>query len=83
MPVELTLYTRAGCHLCDDLKNILLRVRRRKVFALKEVDITGDPGLERRYGHDIPVLLLDGVETARHRIDESDLVRRLTLAEAE
>jgi glutaredoxin len=82
MPIELTLYTRPGCHLCDDLKQILLRVRRRKAFELREVDISGDPALERRYGHDVPVLLLDGVETARHRIDEAELVRRLSRAQA-
>ena len=81
MPVELTLYTRPGCHLCDDLKAILLRLRRRQAFALTEIDISGDPALERQYGHDIPVLLLDGVETARHRIDEADLMRRLTRAQ--
>ena len=81
-PMHLTLYTRPGCHLCDDLKEILLRVRRRQAFELKEVDISGDPALERRYGHDIPVLLLDGVETARHRIDEADLIRRVTRAQA-
>ena len=82
MPIELTLYTRPGCHLCDDLKQILLRVRRRQAFDLKEVDISGDPVLERRYGHDVPVMLLDGVETARHRIDEAELVRRLSRAQA-
>ena len=81
MPIELTLYTRPGCHLCDDLKQILLRVRRRKAFELREVDISGDPVLERRYGLDVPVLLLDGVETARHRIDEAELVRRLAQAQ--
>ncbi len=82
MPVELTLYTRPGCHLCDDLKETLLRLRRRQPFELREVDISRDPALERRYGHDIPVLLIDGVETARHRIDEADLLRKLARAQA-
>ncbi len=77
-PMHLTLYTRPGCHLCDDLKEILLRIRRRQAFELTEVDISGDPALERRYGHDIPVLLINGAEAARHRIDEADLMRRLT-----
>ena len=74
---QLTLYTRPGCHLCDDLKETLVRVRRRQAFDLTEVDISRDPALERRYGRDIPVLLIDGVETARHRINDTDLVRRL------
>ncbi len=79
---QLTLYTRPGCHLCDDLKETLLRVRRRQAFEFREVDVSRDPALERRYGQDIPVLLIDGVETVRHRIDEADLVRRLTRAQA-
>ena len=78
MPLELTLYTRPGCHLCDDLKATLLRLRRRQAFVLREVDISHDPALDRRYGHDIPVLLINGAEAARHRIDEADLMRRLT-----
>ena len=78
MLVELTLYTRPGCHLCDDLKATLLPLRRRQAFELREVDISHDPALERRYGHDIPVLLINGTEAARHRIDEADLMRRLT-----
>ena len=79
--MHLTLYTRPGCHLCDDLKETLLRVWRQQAFELTEIDISRDPALERRYGHDIPVLLIDGVEAARHRIDEADLVRRLTRAQ--
>ena len=79
--MHLTLYTRPGCHLCDDLKETLLRVWRQQAFELTEIDISRDPALERRYGHDIPVLLIDGVEAARHRIDEAALVRRLTRAQ--
>ena len=80
--MHLTLYTRPGCHLCDDLKETLVRVRRRQAFELTEVDISRDPALERRYEHDIPVLLINGAEAARHRIDEADLMRRLTRAQA-
>ena len=76
----LTLYTRPGCHLCDDLKETLLRVRRRQAFELTEVDISGDAALERQYGRDIPVLLIDGVEAARHRIGDADLLRKFTIS---
>ena len=75
--MHLTLYTRPGCHLCDDLKTTLLRIRPQQAFELSEVDISREPALERRYGRAIPVLLIDGVEPARHRIAETDLRRRL------
>ena len=79
--MHLTLYTRHGCHLCDDLKETLRQIRRQQAFDLTEVDISQDPSLERRYGHDIPVLLIDGIEAARHRIDEADLVGKLQRAQ--
>ena len=79
----MTLYTRPGCHLCDDLMKTLLRVQRQQPFEVTEVDISRDPELERRYGHDIPVLLINGVEAARHRVNEADLIQKLKRALAE
>ena len=76
--MELTLYTRHGCHLCDDMKAVINRLRQRRPVVLIEIDISTDIALERRYGQDIPVLLIDGTEVARHRIGEHDL--RLMLA---
>lgn len=75
--MELTLYTRSGCHLCDEMKTVITRLRQRRSFVLREVDVSTDLSLERRYGRDIPVLLLDGVEVARHRIHEGDLWQML------
>ncbi len=75
--MQLILYTRPGCHLCDDIKEILASVRKVEPFELREIDISTDPALERRYGRDIPVLLINGAEAARHRIDERELLRKL------
>ena len=75
--MHVTLYTRSGCHLCEDMKAVLRQVRRQRVFELTEVDISRDPELQRRYQHDIPVLLVDDTEVARHRIDEVELLRKL------
>ncbi len=71
--IALTLYTRSGCHLCDQMKAVVERVASRLPLALEEVNIEGDPSLEARYGHDIPVLVADGAEIARHRIDDDRL----------
>jgi len=75
--MQLTLYTRPGCHLCDDVKESLARARQVEPFELREIDISTDPTLERRYGRDIPVLLINGAEAARHRINERELLRKL------
>jgi len=75
--VTLTLSTRPGCHLCDEMKVVLQRVGTQLSFALEEVDISLNVMLTQRYGHDIPVLVVDGIEIARHRIGEAKLMQRL------
>jgi glutaredoxin len=71
--VTLTLYSKPGCHLCDDMKRVVERVRSRDV-----VDISNDADLSARYGLEIPVLMIDGRKAAKFRISEEDLARRLT-----
>ena len=60
MPAKLLLYTRAGCHLCEEMKAVLAGARRRVSFELQEVDIESDGGLSRLYGESIPVLSING-----------------------
>lgn len=67
--MEVLLYTRPGCHLCAVAKGELERLRGEFDFTLTEVDITGDPALLQHYSLDIPVVLLNGREAARHRLD--------------
>ena len=69
------LYTRAGCHLCDQAKDTLLKYRR-WMPALEEVDIDTDPVLRERYGTCIPVVEIDGRVRFRGIINEV-LLRRL------
>ena len=75
----LTLYTRPGCHLCDDMKATIQRVVRASPdpIAIEEIDISSDPELERRYGEEIPVLLVEGRKAAKYRITEGELTRIL------
>lgn len=76
---RLTLYTRPGCHLCDDLKAVVARVAEKYPVELIEIDVSGNPRLEREYGSDIPVLVRDGVVVARHRLSEAALARLISL----
>ena len=77
---ELTLYSRPGCHLCVEMKDVVQRVARDVALTLSEVDISTDPGLEARYGVEIPVLLVNGKKAAKYRIAEADLRRLLRSA---
>ena len=75
--MTLTLYSRPGCHLCDEMKLVVRRVMQsaRTAIALEEIDITSDPDLEARYGIEIPVLLVDGRKAAKYRISKDELTR--------
>ncbi|MYN64561.1 MAG: glutaredoxin family protein [Acidobacteria bacterium] len=65
--LRLTLYTRPGCHLCDAMKSVVDAVARNEPVALRQIDITGNGDLERRFGVEIPVLEHEGQVLARVR----------------
>ncbi len=67
MSIRLTLLTRDGCRLCDEMKEVVRHVQRSHDLVLTEVDIAAQPHLERRWGTEIPVLLDGGRVIARHR----------------
>lgn len=71
----LTLYTRTGCHLCDEMKAVVQAVSRRVPLTVQEIDVASDRELEDRYGHEVPVLLVDGRKVAKYRITEERLLR--------
>jgi glutaredoxin len=76
MPV-VTLYGKPGCHLCDDARAVVERVRAQRTFELREIDVTLDPLLHREYGERIPVLALDGDELFEFHVEEAVLLKRL------
>jgi len=67
------LYSRPGCHLCEDARAVILQVRDRFGFAFEEVDIDGDDALVRDYGIRIPVVDVDGEEAFEISIDAERL----------
>jgi len=77
---QVTLYTRPGCHLCDEAKGAMLAARCTHLYALQEINIDSDPALSRRYGWDIPVVLINGIETFKHRLTPSDFKREILRA---
>jgi glutaredoxin len=70
---RLVMYSRPGCHLCDDARVVLLRVGE----PFEEVDIESDDELLKRYLERIPVIALDGEELYDFFVDEQDLRRRV------
>jgi len=78
--MQLTIYSRPGCHLCDEMKAVVERVVRSAAgpLTIEAIDISTDPALEARYGVEIPVLLVDGKKVAKYRIGEEALRRILS-----
>ena len=70
---RLVLYSRPGCHLCDDARVVLQRIGE----PFDEVDIDTDDELFKRYLERIPVIALDGEELYDFFVDEQDLRRRV------
>ncbi|MCW2951686.1 MAG: glutaredoxin 2 [Conexibacter sp.] len=74
---EVALYGRPGCHLCDDARVVLERVRAELPFALVERDIERDDALLTAYLERIPVVTIDGEEAFEFFVLEDELRRRL------
>jgi 4a-hydroxytetrahydrobiopterin dehydratase len=66
-PVDVTLYTRRNCPLCEEAKSAMACCD--ADVRITEIDIDDDPDLRRRYTDDVPVILIDGAEVFRHRVD--------------
>jgi glutaredoxin len=69
MSSTVLMYSRPGCGLCDEAREVILAERARASFDYEEVDVTGDDGLELEYGIRIPVVLVDGTEAFEIRVD--------------
>jgi glutaredoxin len=71
--MQITLYTRIGCHLCDDAVAVLERHH----LPFESIDIDADPKLIAKYNECVPVVVIDGRERFRGRVDEVLLQRLL------
>jgi glutaredoxin len=79
-PREVTLYTRPGCHLCEEAKTAIAPVLREFAGVLREVNIDKDAVLKERYGLDIPVIFIGARKAAKHRVDPQQFRRQLEQA---
>jgi Glutaredoxin-like domain (DUF836) len=76
-PLQLTLLTRAYCHLCDEMRADVVPLAAAAGVALDEVDVDRDPALEARWGARVPVLLAGERELCHYRLDRLALAAYL------
>ena len=74
---RVTLYTRLGCHLCEEAERVLRAEQAARPFRLELVDIDRDPELARRYGVRVPVVAVDGHDLFEYEVPPDLLRARL------
>jgi len=74
---KVTFYTKAGCHLCDDAREVLDEIATHTDFELTEIDIRTDSTLFETYRYRIPVILVNEQVVAEGRIEYNDVAHAL------
>ena len=74
---NVTLYTRPGCHLCEEAKAEMLAADCEGEYVLEEVNIDTDPALKERYGLEIPVILINGTKAFKYRLTAKEFKEKL------
>ena len=75
--IRIDVYSRPGCHLCDEAKEVIDRVRSRHLFDLNVINIALDPSLEAMYGAEIPVVLINGNKAFKYRVEMKEFLKKL------
>jgi len=79
-PRDVTLYTRPGCHLCEEAEAQITPLLAQFGANLREVNIEADPALRERYNDDVPVIFLGARKVAKHRVNLEQFRRQLASA---
>lgn len=77
MKAHVIIYTRPGCHLCEEVKREMLAAGCADQYTLEEVNIDTDPALKERYGSEIPVVLINNVKAFKYRLTANEFKRKL------
>ena len=74
---EVVVYSRKGCHLCEIVKESLVKLHKRGGFDWREVDVDSDAELRRQYNDQVPVVFINGHKAFKYRMDEREFLRKL------
>ncbi|HEY0407596.1 MAG TPA: glutaredoxin family protein [Pyrinomonadaceae bacterium] len=77
MKAQVRLYTRPGCHLCEEARAEMLAAGCADEYELEEVNIDNDPALRHSYGLKIPVITINGSEAFIYRLNAAEFRRRV------
>jgi len=77
-PREVIVYSRKGCHLCEIVKESLVKLQKRGGFVWREIDVDSDAEIRRLYTDEVPVVFINGRKAFKYRMDEQEFLRKLT-----
>lgn len=80
MKAQVTLYTRTGCCLCDDVKKVIGDARAQADFDYSEIDIDSDPNLVRLYNDEVPVVTINGRKAFKYRASMNEFLKKVAAA---
>jgi glutaredoxin len=75
--VRITVYSRPGCHLCEEMRNVAAAVAAETGATFDELDVDADPAIAARYDLEVPVLCIDGVKAFSIRVTPALLRERV------
>jgi glutaredoxin len=81
-PRDVTIYSRPGCHLCEEAKAQIAQLLKEFNARLTEINIDEDPDLRARYDYDVPVIFIGTRKAAKHRVDLAQFRSQLREASA-
>ena len=74
---EVIVYSRKGCHLCEIVKESLVKLHKRGGFDWREVDVDSNAELRRQYNDQVPVVFINGRKAFKYHMDEREFLKRL------
>ena len=78
-PLQVTFYTKAGCHLCEEARDMLEDIAALTTYELTEIDIRGDSAIFEKYRYRIPVIIINDETVIEGRIEFRDLAKAFHL----
>lgn len=76
--ITFTVYSRQGCHLCEDLLAQLIQLQQAHDFNITEVDVDSSPQLIEQYGSQVPVVTCDDQQLCHYFLDQAAVMQVLT-----
>lgn len=74
---SVVVYSRKGCHLCEVVKESLIKLSRRGGFTWREIDVDSDAEIRRQFNDEVPVVFINGRKAFKYHMDELEFLRKL------